>query len=40
MSDYTEDDLPTPVKRKIERNRQRAIILKRSKLVSHPYAKG
>lgn len=40
MSEYTDEDLPTPVKKKIEQNRQRAIILKRSKLVSHPYAKG
>ncbi|XP_050499169.1 DNA repair protein complementing XP-A cells homolog [Diabrotica virgifera virgifera] len=28
------------VKKTIERNRQKAIILKRSKLVSHPYNKG
>ncbi|KAJ8942420.1 hypothetical protein NQ318_007094 [Aromia moschata] len=34
------EDLSKADKRRIERNRQKAIIIKRSKLVSHPYAKG
>ncbi|XP_056635612.1 DNA repair protein complementing XP-A cells homolog [Diorhabda sublineata] len=39
MSENTEE-MANIVKQRIERNRQKAIILKRSKLVSHPYNKG
>lgn len=35
-----DEELSAAVKRQIEKNRQKAIILKRSKLISHPYAKG
>ncbi|KAJ8940148.1 hypothetical protein NQ314_010815 [Rhamnusium bicolor] len=40
MAENLEEDLPRFMKQKIERNRQKAIIIKRSKLVSHPYTKG
>ncbi|KAJ8984514.1 hypothetical protein NQ317_010985 [Molorchus minor] len=40
MSQTSEEELSIAAKRRIERNRQKAIIIRRSKLVSHPYAKG
>ncbi|CAH1153467.1 unnamed protein product [Phaedon cochleariae] len=39
MSEESEE-LSSAVKKQIQRNREKAIILKRSKLVSHPYSKG
>ncbi|KAK9889096.1 hypothetical protein WA026_004369 [Henosepilachna vigintioctopunctata] len=40
MSGIDEGELPKTTKARIERNRQRAIILRNSRLVAHPYAKG
>lgn len=34
------EELPKRLKDRVEKNRQRAIILRNSKLVSHPFAKG
>lgn len=41
MSEKSEIDeqLPISVQKRIERNRQRALAIRKSKLVSHPYAK-
>lgn len=35
-----DEDLPTYLKDRIEKNRQKALALKKSKLVHHPYSKG
>ncbi|KAL3290072.1 hypothetical protein HHI36_023441 [Cryptolaemus montrouzieri] len=40
MSKIEDADLPNSTKARIEKNRQRAIILRNSRLVAHPYAKG
>ncbi|XP_045481575.1 DNA repair protein complementing XP-A cells homolog [Harmonia axyridis] len=40
MSEHEKEELTESAKARIERNRQRAIILRNSKLVAHPYAKG
>lgn len=34
------EDLPKYLKDRIEKNRQKSLALKKSKLVHHPYAKG
>lgn len=34
-----ENDLPEEFAKRAERNRQKALLLKKSKVVSHPYAK-
>ncbi|KAG5863778.1 hypothetical protein JTB14_012923 [Gonioctena quinquepunctata] len=39
-SQPVEEDISTSVRKRIESNRQKAVILKRSKLVSHPYSSG
>lgn len=40
MSENSEEDLPRYLKERIEKNRQKALALKKSKLVHHPYSKG
>lgn len=38
--DSEETDTLQKLKDRAERNRQKALLLKKSKLVAHPYAKG
>jgi hypothetical protein len=38
-SDKSSEELPQSVINRIERNRQKALTIRQSKLVSHPYAK-
>lgn len=38
-TDLQENDLPEEYAKRAERNRQKALLLKKSKVVTHPYAK-